>query len=123
MTLAGHQPKQELKGRDYDYRPNANGHFEPSFGADSQGRSYIQFEDAGRKTCGFECHTLWNAGNEEGLAITMPKFYTFDGDHLGAPDRHVFGWWTGPDGDLMCVRPRRTTNELAEYALSPVSTR
>jgi hypothetical protein len=52
----------------------------------------------------------------------MPKLFTFAGDHLGIPARHVLGWWTGPDSDLMCVRPHRTTNELAEYALSPVST-
>lgn len=35
-----------------------------------------------------------------------------------APRRFYVGTWTGPDGDLLCVRPCETKEE-AETALSP----
>jgi len=34
----------------------------------------------------------------------------------------ALGWMTGPDNDLVCVRPGITNPNIAEAALSPVST-
>ncbi|MCH7783572.1 hypothetical protein IID62_10965 [candidate division KSB1 bacterium] len=36
-------------------------------------------------------------------------------------DRYTFGWLTGEDKDLVCVKPI-TANHFAEKALSPVCT-
>ncbi len=50
----------------------------------------------------------------------LPCFWRCGG---GPPSyRHdwAFGWWTGPEGDLLCVVPEVVTNQEADLMLSPV---
>lgn len=49
---------------------------------------------------------------------TMPEFMRWGGGDL--PWKWSFGWWTGPDGDLLCVISGAKTSSQAEIALSPV---
>ena len=44
------------------------------------------------------------------------------GLHLfGPPNIWCFGWLTGPDSDLICVRPNITSNSYGHVAKSPSS--
>jgi len=52
-------------------------------------------------------------------AQTRPEFFCFGGGCL--PDVWAFGYWTGPDGDLLCVKPGIEEALWAEYCLSPVA--
>jgi len=38
----------------------------------------------------------------------------------GVPVVYGFGWWTGPDGDLLCIRDKITCASRAEKLLSPM---
>jgi len=48
----------------------------------------------------------------------FPKFYRWGGG--GIPFKWSFGWLTGRDNDLVCVKPRIYTPVAGEIALSPV---
>ena len=48
----------------------------------------------------------------------MPRFYRWGGG--GVPYTWSFGWWTGKDDDLLCVKSRTSNDTEAEIALSPV---
>lgn len=49
----------------------------------------------------------------------MPKFYKWEGNSI--PDSWSFGYLTGKDHDLICIRPNIRDKMEAEMALSPVS--
>jgi len=49
--------------------------------------------------------------------ISLPKFYRWDG-FITSP--WSFGWETGKDNDLVCVKPNILTKIEGEIALSPV---
>lgn len=51
--------------------------------------------------------------------MKFPKLYKFDGG-VGIPDAWVFGWLTGKDNDLVCIKPNLKNSIAAEIALSPV---
>lgn len=51
------------------------------------------------------------------LGATLPKFYDWGGG--GVPTWWTFGWETGRDNDLVCVKPQVTTPVEGETALSP----
>lgn len=44
----------------------------------------------------------------------------FRWDRGSLPDLYGLGWWTGPDGDLLCVRPEIEREQEAELSLSPL---
>lgn len=48
---------------------------------------------------------------------TMPEFMRWGGPGTW---KWSFGWWTGPDKDLICIIPKAETSVWAEIALSPV---
>jgi len=48
-----------------------------------------------------------------------PKLWICGGG-LGVPARYGYGYWTGPDGDLLCVVNNVNYANYAEYALSPI---
>jgi len=50
--------------------------------------------------------------------MKIPRFYRWGGG--GVLTTWSFGWWTGKDGDLLCVKSRASSNIEAEIALSPV---
>jgi len=39
----------------------------------------------------------------------------------GNADSYAFGWLTGPDSDLICLRPNITDNYVGAIALSPTN--
>lgn len=47
-----------------------------------------------------------------------PKFWKSGGG--GLPYCWAVGWWAGPDGDLLCIKPDCYTRKQAENSLSPV---
>lgn len=50
----------------------------------------------------------------------MPIFHKWDGGSL--PNSWSFGYLTGKDHDLICIKPSITNKIAAEMALSPVCT-
>ena len=48
----------------------------------------------------------------------MPRFYRWGGG--GVLYTWSFGWWTGKDDDLLCVKSKISSDAEAEIALSPV---
>jgi len=48
----------------------------------------------------------------------LPRFYDWGGG--GLPILWSFGWETGKDNDLICVKPKVETALDGEFALSPV---
>ena len=50
----------------------------------------------------------------------MPEFMDWGGNGWLGAHKWSFGWWTGPDGDLLCVFPHISFSQQAEDALSPV---
>ena len=50
----------------------------------------------------------------------LPEFMDWGGNGWLGAHKWSFGWWTGPDGDLICVIPEARTAVQAEIALSPV---
>lgn len=50
--------------------------------------------------------------------MKIPRFYSWGGG--GVPTTWSFGWWTGKDDDLMCVKSKTSTDTDAEIALSPI---
>lgn len=55
---------------------------------------------------------------KEIVMLIMPKFYKWDGGPL--PSRWSFGWRTGKDNDLACIRRRVETKNEGDLFLSPV---
>ncbi len=53
------------------------------------------------------------------MKITIPLFYCWDGGHI-IRDAWSFGYMTGQDNDLICVKPNLSDKMKAEIALSPV---
>lgn len=52
-------------------------------------------------------------------AVEMfPIFFKWSGGGI-VKDSWALGWWTGPDEDLLCVRPNISSPVLAEITLSP----
>lgn len=51
---------------------------------------------------------------------SLPRLHKWEGGRW-VKTRWAVGWLTGPDGDLVCVRPGRKTRGGAEAALSPVT--
>ena len=51
--------------------------------------------------------------------MELPRFYRWDGGHIIA-DAWSFGYMTGQDNDLICVKPNICDKIKAERALSPV---
>lgn len=49
-----------------------------------------------------------------------PKYYKWPGDRIFPKDDWSFGWLTGPDRDLVCIKPNIKTNDFARVALSPI---
>jgi len=56
---------------------------------------------------------------EQGGQFQGFGLFAFPGPPL---DRWCFGWLTGPDGDLICVKPNMTDNYQADLLLSPICT-
>lgn len=52
--------------------------------------------------------------------ICWPEFMRWGGG--GVSWKWSFGWWTGPDGDLLCVLPDLRDSLQSELALSSVCT-
>ena len=50
--------------------------------------------------------------------MKMPKLYKWDGGII--PDAYSFGFLTGRDHDLICVKPNLSDRMEAEIALSPI---
>lgn len=48
----------------------------------------------------------------------MPEFMRWGGGEMAW--KWSYGWWTGPDGDLLCAVSEAKTSIRAEIALSPV---
>jgi hypothetical protein len=53
------------------------------------------------------------------MKIRWPRLYCWDGGRI-IPDAWSFGYLTGPDNDLICVKPNLLVNIKAEIYLSPV---
>ncbi len=51
--------------------------------------------------------------------MDLPKLYRWDGGKI-IPDAWSFGYMTGRDHDLICIKPNITDKIVAEIALSPV---
>ena len=49
--------------------------------------------------------------------VKLPRFYRWGGG--GVPYFWSFGWWTGKDDDLLCVKLKVMTDIEGEIALSP----
>lgn len=49
--------------------------------------------------------------------VSLPEFVAWGGGPVKT--RWSLGWWTGPEGDLLCVIPKVRSHCLAELALSP----
>lgn len=45
-------------------------------------------------------------------------FFVWDGGII--LDKYSVGYWTGKDGDLLCILPNIDNNKIAELLLSPV---
>jgi hypothetical protein len=50
--------------------------------------------------------------------MTLPRLYKWDGGPL--PSQWSFGWETGEDNDLICVKPCVNKKLEGELTLSPV---
>lgn len=50
--------------------------------------------------------------------MKIPRFYSWGGG--GVPTTWSSGWWAGKDNDLLCVKPKTSTDTEAEIALSPI---
>jgi len=53
------------------------------------------------------------------MEIILPKLYRWDGGQI-IPNAYSFGYMTGRDHDLICVKPNLSDNIEAKIALSPV---
>ena len=53
------------------------------------------------------------------MNIEFPHLYRWDGGRI-IPNAYSFGYMTGKDHDLICVKPNLSDNIEAEIALSPV---
>lgn len=51
--------------------------------------------------------------------MKFPRFYKWSGGHR-IPDAWSFGFITGKDHDLICIKPNPSDKIEAEIALSPV---
>lgn len=49
----------------------------------------------------------------------MKPVYWSCGDHV-LGEKYGYGYWTGPQKDLLCVKPDIKTNGEAELHLSPI---
>lgn len=49
----------------------------------------------------------------------VPKYWKIDNRPIGEL-KYGFGYWTGPQNDLLCIKPNIETNEEAERSLSPI---
>ena len=47
-----------------------------------------------------------------------PEFFCFHGGGI-TPNLWAFGYWTGPEADLICLLPNIETNEECESHLCP----
>lgn len=57
---------------------------------------------------------------EMGTRRKQPCLWTCGGG-FGVPVQYGYGYWTGPDRDLLCVIDNVTTASIAEVVLSPIS--
>ena len=61
---------------------------------------------------------LYSIGNYILDTDKLLHFYRWGGG--GVPFKWSFGWLTGKDNDLVCVKPQITTSLAGEISLSPV---
>ena len=54
-----------------------------------------------------------------GKNIARLRLFRWDGGRI-IPDAYSFGWWTGKDDDLLCVKSQVATELEGELTLSPV---